>query len=63
MISFRDKSFCNKDECAKTENCPDYFSDHLKKMAEKVGLPVSFIVDPPCYRRMKNAKPDTNTSL
>lgn len=53
MMCFRDKSFCNKADCIHAEDCPYYFSEKLKKCAEKVNMPVSFMYEPVCYRPKK----------
>lgn len=50
-LVFRDRWFCNKDDCFKRYNCDRYFTEHLKKMAEKVRLPVSFSKYPHCYKK------------
>jgi len=56
MPHFRDKTFCNKSDCDNAETCPDFLSDHLKKCSEKVGLPVSFMHEPECFRTKKVVK-------
>lgn len=54
MLCYRDRAFCDKDDCKKRNNCDRYFNDHHRKNAEKVGLPVQFIKDPECYLKEKN---------
>lgn len=53
MLVFRDRSFCNRSDCIHSDSCPDYFNDHLRKCAEKVNLPVSFMFEPDCFKPKK----------
>lgn len=54
MMCYRDKAFCNKDDCKKRYNCDRYFNEYHKKNAVKIGLPVQFISNPDCYLPEKN---------
>ena len=62
MPCFRDKSFCKKTDCIHAEDCPHYFSEKLQKASEKVNLPVSFMLEPMCYRAKKAEGSDVTSN-
>jgi hypothetical protein len=59
-MTYRDKTFCSGDGCAKFNQCPRALTEQVKQSAKTAGLPISRWAEPrllDCY-----GKPQTNNA-
>ena len=53
-MTYRDKTFCSGDGCAKFSQCPRALTEQVKQSAKAAGLPISRWAEPrllDCYEK------------
>lgn len=50
---YRDRSFCNQDDCINRETCVKYFCEKHRKRAIELDMDVSLYKETKCYKPEK----------